>query len=559
MSSNLQSGVKTMRTVLSLIGCLLALQHGVAGATPPSTMSYQGVLELADGSPVADGDYDLTFRLYDASSGGTVLWTETQTLPVEDGIFNALLGAVTPLTLPFDISYWLGVQVENDPELTPRVALASAPYAFRAAYAETGPGGIGGSGTSGHLARFADPTTLDSSVLLQNGDNLEIPPNAPRDRAGSEKAPTPSRVNTPRLVVTGSEQAIFGMLDETDAAEDDRAAIYGYRTRDPSIPNPGTSVAYGQTNNAITGYNHWGDEYTFGVAGYSYNDYTRTAGVLGAEVFGTYWGALGYRDEASQAWGVYTPNNAYVGAHLHVAEQIHLLNDDFRAYEGTFGGANFELKNDAGTVTYKVIGHAFSGGSQLVLYRSTGERGLELTAAGQEIAVFDDTGTQKRVRLVGDDGTGNGRVTTDIVEITGGSDLSESFDVDARGGRLEPGMVVCIDPRRAGGLVVSDGPYARTVAGVLSGAGGIRPGMVMGQRGSVADGEHPVALTGRVWTWCDASSGPIVPGDLLTTAATPGHAMAVRDHARAQGAVLGKAMSSLDSGTGLVLVLVNLQ
>jgi hypothetical protein len=68
-----------------------------------------------------------------------------------------------------------------------------------------------------------------------------------------------------------------------------------------------------------------------------------------------------------------------------------------------------------------------------------------------------------------------------------------------------------------------------------------------------------VALTGRVWTWCDASSGPIVPGDLLTTAATPGHAMAVRDHARAQGAVLGKAMSSLDSGTGLVLVLVNLQ
>jgi hypothetical protein len=83
--------------------------------------------------------------------------------------------------------------------------------------------------------------------------------------------------------------------------------------------------------------------------------------------------------------------------------------------------------------------------------------------------------------------------------------------------------------------------------------------MLMGQEGSVADGAYPVALTGRVYCWADASNGPIAPGDLLTTSDTPGHAMKVTDYERAQGAVLGKAMSTLDEGQGLVLVLVTLQ
>jgi hypothetical protein len=57
----------------------------------------------------------------------------------------------------------------------------------------------------------------------------------------------------------------------------------------------------------------------------------------------------------------------------------------------------------------------------------------------------------------------------------------------------------------------------------------------------------------------DASQGAIKPGDLLTTSAIPGHAMKVTDHLRAQGAILGKAMSALKQGQGLVLVLVTLQ
>src|SRR5262249_45485106 len=114
-------------------------------------------------------------------------------------------------------------------------------------------------------------------------------------------------------------------------------------------------------------------------------------------------------------------------------------------------------------------------------------------------------------------------------------------------------------PDNPGQLTVSTKPYDRTVAGIVSGAGGINPGMLMGHHGTPADGKHPVALSGRVYCLADASTGAIKPGDLLTTSARPGHAMKVADPSRAQGAILGKAMSSLKKDQGLVLVLVTLQ
>jgi hypothetical protein len=154
-----------------------------------------------------------------------------------------------------------------------------------------------------------------------------------------------------------------------------------------------------------------------------------------------------------------------------------------------------------------------------------------------------------------------GEVKMTVANITGGSDLAEKFEVKAAGGvEAAPGMVVCIDPERPGQLVVSSRAYDRTVAGIISGAGGLNPGMMMGQQKSAADGAHPVALTGRVYCWVDAGATGIVPGDLLTTSEAPGHAMKVADHAQAMGAIIGKAMTPLAAGEkGLVMVLVSLQ
>ena len=73
--------------------------------------------------------------------------------------------------------------------------------------------------------------------------------------------------------------------------------------------------------------------------------------------------------------------------------------------------------------------------------------------------------------------------------------------------------------------------------------------------GSARGGKN-VALTGRVYVLADAGNGAIKPGDLLTSSPTPGRAMKVTDYPKAQGAILGKAMTGLSEGKGMVLVLV---
>jgi hypothetical protein len=97
------------------------------------------------------------------------------------------------------------------------------------------------------------------------------------------------------------------------------------------------------------------------------------------------------------------------------------------------------------------------------------------------------------------------------------------------------------------------------VAGIVSGANDFPAGAVLGNLPGHEDAP-PIALSGRVYVLCDATMHAIEPGDLLTTADAPGHAMKVTDYPRAQGAIIGKAMSALADGEkGLVLVLVNLQ
>ncbi|MGO8679274.1 MAG: hypothetical protein ACLQVX_25825 [Limisphaerales bacterium] len=140
--------------------------------------------------------------------------------------------------------------------------------------------------------------------------------------------------------------------------------------------------------------------------------------------------------------------------------------------------------------------------------------------------------------------------------VRGGADVAEPFPVT--GNQVEPGTVMVIDDANPGQLRRSTQAYDTRVAGIISGAGGIQPGLSLQQEG-VLDHGQKVALSGRVYVLADASMGPIKPGDLLTTSGAPGRAMKAGDHLRAQGAILGKAMTELKEGDGLVLVLVTLQ
>ncbi|GEM_PF-1930894 len=150
-----------------------------------------------------------------------------------------------------------------------------------------------------------------------------------------------------------------------------------------------------------------------------------------------------------------------------------------------------------------------------------------------------------------------GTTYTGELEITGGADIAEPFEV-LSDKIVELGSVVIIDSKNSGKLTLSNREYDKRVAGVVSGAGGIRSGLKLRQKESLDKGID-VALTGRVYVRANTSNGTIEPGDLLTTSSIAGEAMKATDHQASQGSVLGKAMSELKEGEGLVLILVNLQ
>jgi hypothetical protein len=109
----------------------------VAPASQVNTgmLSYQGYLTDASGEPLT-GDVDITFRLYDAPSGGAALWTEAHTgqnaVPVDDGLFNVMLGSLTPIssTVWSSGASYLGVQVGDDAEMSPREIVGNVPTAL---------------------------------------------------------------------------------------------------------------------------------------------------------------------------------------------------------------------------------------------------------------------------------------------------------------------------------------------------------------------------------------------------------------------------------------------
>ncbi len=142
-------------------GLMLPLEAKPGLAQIPRTIGYQGVLTDASGSAVPDGDYSLTFRLYDVRTGGSPLWEEGQVVAVAKGVFNVMLGSVVPLALPFDRPYWLGVTVGGGVELSPRIPLTSSGYSFRAASTES----IGGITAGGDLTgTYPNPTLAANAV-----------------------------------------------------------------------------------------------------------------------------------------------------------------------------------------------------------------------------------------------------------------------------------------------------------------------------------------------------------------------------------------------------------
>lgn len=557
------------RTKAFVAAVLLVAAPATIAATMGTSFTYQGQLKH-EGIPVT-GNAHIEFRVWKTASGGSSIGTSG---PVSVDLVNGLF--TTQVDFGAGIfdgdARWLEVRVEYPPgtwtSLSPRQSITPTPYALMATVASelelpfsatTNSASNALSVTQEGLGRVADFRT--SSAVSEN-------PTIYAEQAGMGRCG--------HFRITNASNDLEAVAASTTGAG---AALSGYTIgsgpavhgQTDGVGVAGEFIGKGGHNRAYLGGDHaalesQGDAVVRdGALRLLTSGGIETVQIVPAEVASNGGQILLRKANGTQTIQVDAEYGTGGGAYVALAGGE---NDPALRVDGAGAGRNeaaLRVNNsraDQGMAGYFTNSSTFAtvhiqnGGSGETLW-------LENDGGGDLIVAR----TPERWQFWVD---GEGYTNSRVLRIHGGADLSEGFTVRAATGKSKatdtprdtaplPGMVVCIDPEHAGRLVVSSDAYDKKVAGIISGAGGIHPGMLMGQGGSEADGAQPVALTGRVYGLCTASNGPIEPGDLLTTSETPGRAMKATNDERSRGAVIGKAMSSLPTGEGLVLVLVSLQ
>ncbi len=227
--------------------------------------------------------------------------------------------------------------------------------------------------------------------------------------------------------------------------------------------------------------------------------------------------SVGVQGESDQHTGVSGRSNSFVG----------VLGESTQ-FEGVRG-----ISHHPGHGA--VVGTHASGG--IAVYGKSENNGVGIFGEGGRLAGYFK---------------GDVEVTGDI-RFVNASDIAEDFEIAEA---VEPGTVMVLGDE--GVLQQSCKAYDKRVAGVISGAGSYKPGIILDKQESQTN-RLPIGLMGKVYCKVEALSSPIEIGDLLTTSPVSGHAMKATNAGRAFGAVIGKALRPLQVGKGLIPVLVSLQ
>jgi hypothetical protein len=277
----------------------------------PETISWQGVLQDSDAKNLS-GNYNLTVKLFDVSSGGNNIWSETHSgIIVEDGLANLSLGSITPFNLNFANDYWLEITIENGTPL-PRISLTSVPYALRAKSVETGDNWgnqsvvsdatLTGNGTSTTPLSVADGAITGSKIaqggatsgqMLKWNGTAWAPGN---DELGGLTLPfdgtaLTAEVGSSALKVSNSgTNQVVAIIGHATATTGDSRGVYG-RSDAPD-------------GRGVQGYASNTTGSAFGVAGFTNSN--NAAGVYGSATSstGAAYGVEGYTG-STQGTGVY--------------------------------------------------------------------------------------------------------------------------------------------------------------------------------------------------------------------------------------------------------------
>jgi hypothetical protein len=522
--------MKTLLTVSILTLAFIAV--AVSARAQSSAFTYHGRLNN-NGTPVT-GAYDMQFSVYDADAAGQLVAgpVSLNALGVANGLFQARIDfGAGVFTGP---ARWLEIQVRpagngNYETLSPRQELTSSPYAIRAQTA-----GTAADVSNGSVVKSLN--SLRDDVALAAGANVTIAPNG----------------NTLTISSTGPGGTVWSLNGANAFYNAGNVGIGS------SAPNHRLRIS--------------------GGPGWTANGWAGAMEIDNASAIGWRGNAAGNRFGIGQSiGGLYFFNTASdPGNTANAANYVMTLSDAGNVGFGTTSPAS---KIDiAAQDALRIAGfQPFITMSDLNGFGLIRKANRYLQVVDGDLAFLyrpecntfpctQAVESHMTIRFNGNVGIGTslpqakldviGTTRTSVLTITGGADIAEPFKMSSP--EIPKGSVVVIDETNPGHLKLSNEAYDTRVAGIVSGANGIRPGISLHQEGAIEGGEN-VALSGRVYVHADAEFGDIKPGDLLTTSETPGHAMKVTDHAKAQGAILGKAMTGLKEGKGMVLVLVTLQ
>ncbi|MDE1977133.1 MAG: hypothetical protein KGI84_07740 [Elusimicrobia bacterium] len=149
-----------------------AMLAATAMAAFPSAINFQGRLTDASGNPIT-GTESIQFSIWNAATGGSQLWNETQSVTVSSGIYNVALGSVVALSTAVFSSgqTWLQIQVGADAAMTPRLQFQATPYAFTAQSASSAASLVYPDGTAG-LTPVTVRVSQSSPYVVPSGDDF---------------------------------------------------------------------------------------------------------------------------------------------------------------------------------------------------------------------------------------------------------------------------------------------------------------------------------------------------------------------------------------------------
>jgi hypothetical protein len=355
---------------------------------------------------------------------------------------------------------------------------------------------VGGTGTPGRVPVWVDPNTIGDSAITQGSD-------------GS-------------LNVNGT--AMFGLSITT--SNPNGVGVVGVNTS----TDPGGNGVFGEVR-ATTGF-------AFGVQGSAHNS---GAGVQGINDSDLGSGVAGINNSASGGTGV-----------IGVAKAITGFTSGVKGIGHGSGGVGV-----SGVAPFQGVAGINEECDALGCTPAAGTAGVFTTASGGNILIgYQGVSSDQWIPMFRVDSTG--QVFANGGYQTGGADFAESMAVSGERSRYEPGDVVVIEETGNRQVALARQPYSTLVAGIHS----TKPG-VLATPHPMDDPrlpkEIPLALVGIVPCKVTAENGAIKTGDLLVTSSVPGHAMKGTDRTRMLGAVVGKALEPLASGTGVIQVLITLQ